>query len=226
METDAAHDTGPHPDSAPANAGPKPRKLSEELTELRTRFAERAVTLREVIHVLHGRAYLLLLILLTLPFATPISLPGLSTLFGLVIALISLRLALGQHPWLPERIQDKRLPPGFFGRVFTLAAHVIRFLETFLRPRMSPFVQPPLLRNLHAVLMLVASCVLLLPLPIPLTNTVPAWVILLIAAGLLENDGAFIAGGYAVFVAGVVFFILLGEATHRLFETFRHSLGW
>jgi len=64
--------------------------------------------------------------------------------------------------------------------------------------------------------MLTAALVLLLPLPIPFTNSFPAWAILLLAAGLLERDGLFILGGYVVFAAGVFYFIFLGEATAAL----------
>jgi len=192
--------------------------------DLQGRFAERAVTLREVIAVLHGRAYLLLVILLALPFCAPVSLPGLSTPLGAVIALISLRLALGQRPWLPERLLDWRLPPGFFVRVFRMTARLLRFLETLLRPRATAFVEARILRNLHAVVMLVAAGVLLLPLPIPLTNAFPAWAIILIAAGLLERDGAFVAAGYAMFAAGTAYFILLGGAAHQLIDAVRSRL--
>ena len=192
--------------------------------DLQGRFAERAVTLREVIAVLHGRAYLLLVILLALPFCAPVSVPGLSTPLGAVIALISLRLALGQRPWLPERLLDWRLPPGFFVRVFRVTARLLRFLETLLRPRATAFVEARILRNLHAVVMLVAAGVLLLPLPIPLTNAFPAWTIILIAAGLLERDGAFVAAGYAMFAAGTAYFVLLGGAAHQLIDAIRNRL--
>ena len=192
--------------------------------DLQGRFAERAVTLREVIAVLHGRAYLLLVILLALPFCAPVSLPGLSTPLGAVIALISLRLALGQRPWLPERLLDWRLPPGFFVRVFRMTARLLRFLETLLRPRATAFVEARILRNLHAVVMLVAAGVLLLPLPIPLSNTFPAWTVILIAAGLLERDGAFVAAGYAMFAAGTAYFVLLGGAAHQLIDAIRNRL--
>jgi len=192
--------------------------------DLQGRFAERAVTLREVIVVLRGRAYLLLVILLALPFCAPVSLPGLSTPLGAVIALISLRLALGQRPWLPERLLDWRLPPGFFVRVFRVTARLLRFLETLLRPRATAFVEARILRNLHAVVMLVAAGVLLLPLPIPLSNTFPAWTVILIAAGLLERDGAFVAAGYAMFAAGTAYFVLLGGAAHQLIDAIRNRL--
>lgn len=199
-------------------SGEKPRKLSEELADLRNRSAERALTLREVIYVLKGRAYMLLVLLLSLPFITPLPLPGLSVPFGLAIALIALRLALGQRPWLSMKLQRKQLPQGFFGKVFNLTEKVIRFLEKFLRPRLLVLTDTALLIQLHAVVVLVAALALLLPLPIPFTNSFPAWTILLLAAGLLERDGGFILAGYVVFAAGVLYFIFLGEATAHLIQ--------
>jgi hypothetical protein len=220
MAIDAGPDTPPpcvnaDPRLAPATA-PLPRKLSEELAELRRHSMERALTLRDAIAVLGGRAYTLLLILLSLPFITPIPLPGLSTPFGLAVGLIALRLALKRKPWLPERLLSKPIPPVVFGKIFEVAAWVLRLLEKFLRPRFAFATAEPVLPRLHAVLMLLAATVLLLPLPIPFTNTFPAWAIILVAAGLLERDGLFILAGYVVFAAGALYFFLLGEATQRL----------
>jgi hypothetical protein len=192
------------------------RKLSEELVDLRTRAGEGPITLREVIQILGGRAYLLLVLLLSLPFITPLPLPGLSVPFGLAIALISLRLSLGQRPWLSKALQRKELPAGFIAKVFRVAEKVLRFLEKFLRPRVTFLTDTPLLRQLHALLMLVAALALLLPLPIPFTNSFPAWTILLVAAGLLERDGAFVLAGYVVFAAGVLYFVFLGEAAVQM----------
>lgn len=206
-----------------AETAVRPRKLSEELAQLQAGTTERVMTLREVIYVLRGRAYLLLVLLLALPFITPIPLPGLSTPFGLAIALIALRLMLGQRPWLPKKLQRKELPAGFFGRLFSVAARVLRFLEKFLRPRLVFLTNTALLNQLHAVLMLVAALALLLPLPIPFTNSFPAWTILLLAAGLLESDGLAVLLGYLVFAAGVLYFVLLGEATAGLVQ---NALEW
>jgi hypothetical protein len=203
---------------------PVPRKLSAELAELHIRSKERALTLREVITILGGLANLLLILVLSLPFITPISLPGLSTPFGLAIALIALRLSLGQSPWLPERLLNKQVPRGFFGRLLSVTEKIIRFLEKFLRPRWPVMTDTALLRQLHAVLIVVAALALLLPLPIPFTNSFPAWAILLVAAGLLERDGVFILAGYLVFVAGVLYFIFLGEAATHVMQALLHWL--
>ncbi len=216
MATSGAPDPGP--------ARPKPRKLSEELADLRQRFDHRPVTLREVIYTLGGRAYMLLVILLALPFVTPIPLPGLSTPFGMAIGFIALRLTLGQRPWLPKKLQRKELPASFFRKVFAVAAGLIRLLEKLLRPRLAVLTGSGVRLQLHAFIMLIAAIVLLPPLPIPFSNTFPALVILLLAGGLLERDGVFVLAAYAVFAAGTFYFIFLGGTAVHLIEALKQWL--
>lgn len=192
------------------------RPLSEELADLRVRVAERPVTIRELLYALKGRAYMLLVILLTLPFLLPLPLPGLSTPFGLAIILICLRLALGQKPWLPMKLQRRQLPAGFVPRVLDLAAKIIGWLERFLRPRMLVMTESGLILQLHAVAMVMAAAVLLLPLPIPFSNGLPAWAILFLAGGLLERDGVFVVLGYIMLALSGVYLWLFGEAANRL----------
>jgi len=204
---------------------PPPKKLSEEIAALRDRFAEAPLTLGDVVNVLQGRAWTFVLILLALPFITPIPLPFLSTPFGMAIGLISLRLALGQRPWLPKRLLEKPLPPGFFGKVLQFAGRVLRVLERLLRPRLSWLAEAPLFVRLHALVMLAGALVLLLPLPVPFTNAFPAWMIVLIAGGLLERDGVAVAAGYGVGAGGVGFFFFLGEAVARLFDAVKSWFG-
>jgi hypothetical protein len=200
-----------------------PRKLSVELAELHARAGDRAVPLREVIFVLRNRAYLLLIVLLALPFIQPVPLPGLSTPLGLAIVLIALRLSLGQRPWLPKRIQRAKLPAGFFGKVIAFTARLLRFLESVLRPRWPAITGTGLLNQLHAIVILVSASVLLLPLPIPLSNLLPAWAIFLLACGLLERDGLFIVLGYVAFALGAAYFFLLGNFSN---EAFQHAWEW
>lgn len=194
------------------------RKLSVELAELHARAGDRPVPLREVIFVLRNRAYLLLIILLALPFIQPVPLPGLSTPLGLAIVLIALRLSLGQRPWLPMRIQRAKLPAGFFGKVLTFTAKLLRYLESVLRPRWPAITGTALINQLHAIVILTSAAILLLPLPIPLSNLLPAWAIFLIASGLLERDGLFIVLGYVAFFIGALYFFLLGSFANEAFQ--------
>lgn len=198
--------------------GARENRLSQELQGLQAHFAGQELCLGEIVAHLKGRAYLLLLILLSLPFLTPIPLPGLSTPFGALIALIALRLSLGQTPWIPQWIRRRRVPRNLFLRVLGLTTRLIGWLERFLRPRQAWVVEGAVPRALHCLLMFVAALVLMLPLPIPLTNTFPAWVILLAAGGLLERDGLASLASYVVFAVGVLYFVFLGEAATRLLE--------
>lgn len=199
-------------------------KLSEVLGFIIETFQERPVRFREVIALLQGRAYLLLMLLLALPFLLPIPLPGLSFLLGAVIALIALRLTLGQKPWLPDRLLDRELPPKFFPMLLAGATRVLRFLEVMLKPRHLWLTDSPLLVQLHAFIIFVAAFVLLLPLP-PGTNFPPALCIILMAGGLLERDGRFILAGYLAFALNVVFFALFAIYGQRLIQWVLHVIG-
>ena len=169
-------------------------------------FEVENVTLREVLGLLHGRGYVLLSMLLALPFCTPLPLPGLSTPFGLIIMIIGVRLALGAKPWLPNRLLNTRLPPKVFAKVFALTRKIILGFERLLRPRMLWVTGTRRLEQLHGIPIAICALLLLLPLPIPFTNAVPAWAIMLLAAGLLERDGGFIIAGYIVSLLALAFF--------------------
>lgn len=186
------------------------RRLSEELELILQEFDVETVTLRDVIDVLHGRGYVLLVMLLTLPFCTPLPLPGLSTPIGLIIALIGARLACGQRPWLPARLLDTRLPPETFRKVFVITRRLVLAFERLLHPRLLWVTNSARLDQVHALPIVICAGLLLLPLPVPLTNTVPAWAVLLIAGGLLERDGLFILAGYLATFFAIAFFTAIG----------------
>ena len=92
--------------SAPENNPPTAAHVpfSQELRTLTEQFAQRPVRLAELLDATKGRGFHLLLALITLPFLTPIPLPGFSMPFGFVVALIGGRMALGQKPWLPQTL--------------------------------------------------------------------------------------------------------------------------
>ncbi len=191
-------------------AAPVPGRLSADIGRVLEAFGHRAVTLGEIIELMSQRAYLFLLLLIALPFSTPVPLPGLSTPFGLVIAFIGLRIACGLAPWLPERLLRVSVPPRWLPKIFRAAGKFVGWLEKFLRPRFPFLVQADGPRRLHGVLICVSGLMLLLPLPIPMTNLFPALAVVLLACALLENDGYFSIAGAAVFVFAVGYFTLLG----------------
>ncbi len=186
-----------------------PKKVSAELHDLAKRFHQHRVSIAEVIEVLHERAYTLLIIIIALPFCVPVTLPGLSTPLGLVIFLIAGCIALGKEPWLPDRLLQTRLPPRFFGMVARGASRIIRLLEHGLRPRWLAITGSPRLVRVHAAMVTISAGLLLLPAPIPFSNTLPALGILFGAAGTMERDGACVLLGYVFAVLAAAYFVLI-----------------
>lgn len=194
------------------------KTLSGELRDLADEFKQHAVPLGEVIEVLQERASTLLMIMLALPFCAPVSIPGLSTPLGLVIALLAARFALGLPLWLPERLLKIKLPPKFFGTLLAVASKVIGFLERALKPRLRWMTATPLLIRLHAVMICLAAITLLIPAPVPFSNLFPALAILLGAAGVMERDGLAVLGAYAFMVIGIAYFVLVAMFGVQIIE--------
>ena len=207
-------------------AGPDPlKKLSEELHQLAERFAERRVTLREVMDVLGVRASGLLIIILALPFCAPISIPGVSVPFGIVILYIAARFALGLPPWLPARLLATQLPPRFFRAVLEGASKFIGWIEKRLKPRWPWWTGSPARLRLHAAMVGFCGFLLLLPIVgIPFTNTLPALVIVIGMLGMMERDGLAIAGAYGLLAVTVGYFGVFATVIVELFQRGYHWL--
>ncbi len=185
---------------------PRPRRLSEEIEALLAELSERPITLREIIAVTKARAYTLLLILLSLPFCLPIPLPGLSSPLGAMIALIGLRLSLRASPWLPASLLDAKVSSARVEVILRGSLKLARTLEVFLRPRLCFLVDYVVLHHLYGAMICICGLLLLLPLPIPGTNMIPALSIIFLAAALMERDGYFIIAGIIMFAITLAFF--------------------
>jgi hypothetical protein len=184
-------------------------RLSADIARVLDAFAHREVTLGEIVELMRQRAYSFVLLLVALPFCTPVPLPGLSTPFGLVIAFIGLRIACGLHPWLPRRMLALRLPAKWLPKMFRAVERPVRWIERVLRPSLPVLVKNGLARQLHGAMILVCGLLLLLPLPVPFTNFFPAVAIALLACAMMEGDGRFSIAGAAFFLAALAYFALL-----------------
>jgi hypothetical protein len=126
--------------------------------------------------------------LLAIPFF------GLSTPFGLAIALIGIQLAIGRaRPWLPQRMRRRMLSMSMLDRILRLQAKRLRWLAGSTRRRWDALVTPRLI-GLGIMLMAIG---LALPLPIPGSNLIFIIPILIYAIALLEGDGKWSAVGHA-----------------------------
>ena len=181
-------------------------------------MADKPVSLGSILTATRGRGFGLLLVLIALPFITPIPLPGLSTPFGMVVVIIGARLALGKRPWLPARLLQRELPPRFIGHALKAARVVVRWLEVLARPRFDFLHQQELYRRITGALIAFSGLLLLLPIPVPFTNTLPALTVVLLSAGAVERDGLFFVGGTFLFVITLAYFALMAIGGIHVFD--------
>lgn len=140
----------------------------------------------------HGMA--IVLILFSIPAALPVPAAGYSTLLSIPLFLIGLRLLTAKDTvWLPQSVREKNFNPKSFQKLLKPMNRLVTTLEQVSRPRFVNFAQSKLvLVGLGFIICLLAAS---MALPIPGTNTAPAFGIFLLGFGLLEKDGIFIVVG-------------------------------
>lgn len=188
------------------NPEKKPPRLSEQLRHLAESEEHAELTLGGLMEQLQGRVYTLLLIILALPMCQPIPLPGLSTPFGVAIALLGLRFAFSRRPWMPQRLLATKLTGNFFPAVMRGGARVLGVFEKLLHPRLVVVFEPAYVRFVAGAVICFCGLLLLLPLPVPGTNMLPALTVILTAAAFSERDGYCLVAASFVFVLTLAFF--------------------
>ncbi len=204
---------------------PAANRLSDDLRELlaRAEAAGRSLTVGEIEAMLKGRGFALFIMLLSVPFLIP-NVPGLSTPFGAAIVMMGSRLMFGRRPWLPRFVLKRRLSFAALEKIVKALLKFVTRMERLVKPRMHFLQRWPGMMNLIGFGIASGGFFLLLPLPIPFTNSLPALSILLLTAGMMERDGLFVLLGYVagIFAWGYLLALLmLGKAgahwAHGLF---------
>ncbi len=169
------------------------------------------VTIADLIGALHERAMGIGILLFALPNALPLpGIPGVSAVLGAPLILLALQLAVGRRdPWLPKSMLGKSLRRGDFARLFHRILPGLLWLERAFKPRMRRFTVYGADR---VVAFAIAVLGAILALPIIFGNLLPAWAIILLALGLIEEDGLAVLIGSVVGVLAVAWnlFLVLG----------------
>jgi hypothetical protein len=169
--------------------------------------------LRELLAKLGEQGLLLCCLFLAIPFLLPVSIPGISTAFGVVIILIGIGVTLNRVPWLPRQLLERRLATSHLAHAFERGAHLIARLEKVIRPRLYRLTHGRVINRLNGSAVVLGGILLLFPLGlIPFSNTLPALAVLFLAIGILQRDGLFIVVGHIMNVLTTLYFGALAAA--------------
>jgi hypothetical protein len=156
-------------------------------------------TLGWLMHSLHKRSFGIILLVIALVAVAP----GLSIIAGLLLMIPAFQMIAGKPgPVFPDRIATHSLPTRQLAAVVQRSIPVLRFLEKVVHPRWHTPLEPTKRLVGTFVVMLSATLVFI---PIPLSNVVPASLIVLISLAYLEEDGVLLS--IAVLAAIVVLMV-------------------
>ena len=195
------------------------RKISDILRVLPDHFSTLDITIGEFKDALSGRAYGVLLLVLALPNLVPIPVPGISAMLGAPLILVTFQLMLGlKTPFLPKFIVRRSIKHTHLQSVCTRILPYMEKLERVITPRLNFLVRPPADR-LIALLCVVLS--LMIMLPIPFANALPALSISFFAIAILQRDGLFVIFGIIIaLISAAVISAFVGTAFLTLSKLF------
>lgn len=160
------------------------------------------MTVADLIERLMDRAHTVLLVIFALPNTLP-SIPGTSAITGIPLVYLALQLALGRKPWLPAFITRRSFSREALASVLDRAQPWLERGERYLHPRLHQLTKPSAERVVGILMAVMALAVLL---PIPFGNMLPSLAIIFFSLGLMEEDGAWILGGFVTMVIGIAVF--------------------
>lgn len=169
------------------------------------------VTVAELRHLVGAEGLMLLTAFLTLVFIVPVSIPGVSTVFGGAILLIGLSRVMGRELWLPAIVERKVVSTEKLRGAMARGLVWLRRLERLSRPHRVPWATTAAVARVANDCALVLGAVLLMA-PfglIPLSNTLPAVALLFFAIGILQRDGVCVLIGHTANLATIAYFALL-----------------
>lgn len=199
--------------------------IREKLEKIIAELPQDKITLAEIRDILGRDGMLLLIILLTVIFLIPVSIPGVSTVFGGTILLIGVSILFGLDLWLPKKFLSKELPASSLKKAFHKGLKWLIKLEKISKPHRAVWITTG--KGAHIInglSIILAAILLMAPFGfIPFSNTVPAIALLFYAIGLLQKDGISIIWGHIFNLLTIIYFaILLSGGWVLIVELLKH----
>ncbi|MEL7345749.1 MAG: exopolysaccharide biosynthesis protein [Pseudomonadota bacterium] len=187
--------------------------ISERLWLLAQEAAGQPVSLGWILDHLNERAFGLFLLVLALPCCIPF-LYGIPQVVALPLMFVSAQILMGRTtPWLPTRLAARTVSADALTRLAERAQPWLRRIETLSRPRLGALTRAPADRILGLCLVVFSASILV---PLPGTNTVPGFAVVLISMGLLQRDGILVIMGALLGTAWIGTLIIAGATLASL----------
>jgi len=184
--------------------------FTQRVSDLAQDIPSEGITLKEFLDNIGEGGQLFSCMILTAPFLLPVSIPGSSIPFGLAILLLSIGIILDKHVFLPKRVTHYNISQENVVKLLNGIVRTLKRIEKFIKPRITVLCSGKRIDQINGILIAICSILLMLPLPVPLTDFLPAYAILFLALGSLECDGYLVMAGYVMTFITTSYFLVTG----------------
>ena len=201
--------------------GPLP--FSQLLTHILDEHGGERLTFSELAARLRDRAWGGLLLIFAAFNLLPLP-PGATTVTGLPLLVITAQMALGRaRPWFPKKLDQRGIGREHLSRIAAKIGPWEERIERIFRPRLYALTNHHAARVIGLVSFLLS---VVLWLPIPLGNHVPALAMTLFALALIYRDGVLVILAAVAAVASVVLVsVTLGAAAWAVVHLWNQVFG-
>lgn len=178
------------------------RRTSQLLRHFVASHTEPRISLGALRDALNDRGFGVLLFIFALPNLVPVNIPLLSAVLGVPLVLLAAQLSYGRHkPWFPDWLTSQSFPREGFVAVVNRALPFLERVEKLLRPRLTVLLSWTGERLVSIAILILA---VVLTLPIPFANWLPACGIAVFGLAIVEKDGIAVLVGLALGIASVI----------------------
>jgi hypothetical protein len=180
-----------------------PERTSAIVARVARENEGQSISVGRLLEALSDRSFGVIIIL----FALPNAIIPIAWVLGTPILLFAIQLVMGrQKPWLPDFMSRQQISSETFTKIANYVVRYLTMMEQWLKPRWHWLTSDTAERFIG---LWMAFLVLVLLVPVPFGNALPAFGISIIAAGLIEKDGAAILVGSLLGLAGTLYVVAL-----------------
>ncbi|MDA4844697.1 exopolysaccharide biosynthesis protein [Hoeflea poritis] len=193
----------------------QPQSLSDLLKQISETMGP-SITLREIAEAMDERSFGAFLLVFSIPNLIPLP-PGATLILGLPLIFISWQIVAGRDKiWLPQRLANYTLDKKTLQKIVRRSEPWLKWMEAWVRPRNWPLTSP-MSERVFGIYTLFMSIIVVIP--IPFGNWLPAFAIATIGLAHTEHDGNCLAVGSIIGLVAALIFAFVLFLTTALFSS-------
>jgi hypothetical protein len=189
-------------------------KFSDVISEISSKISGESISFEDFLGITGGRGLFMSCMILTAPFLLPVDIPGSSIPFGSAIFLISSDIIFNRPVLIPKRVMGYKISKKDMESILNGISRVLTPLEKrIIAPRLCFLTRGRKMEFINGVMVAFGAVLLVTPIIAPLGDFFPAYGILFVSLGNIENDGFLVLAGYTTIIGTAIYYALIYAVT-------------